>query len=91
MFAVNTALMTLATLYTLLFLKWQTRPEQKSLREAGVSNPLVDFFDLNNVRNTFHTLAKKRTHMRRTFLWLLLIAMALYTFQRGNNKFSYNL
>lgn len=83
MFTINTCLMVVATLYCLIFLKWQTRPEQMSLREAGVSNPIKDFFDLENIRQTIRTLTKKRAQKRRLFLWFLLICMAFYTFQRG--------
>lgn len=89
MFAVNTILMVLAFLYSLLFLKWQTRPEQKSLKEAGVTNPIKDFFDLNNIKQTVITLQKKRTSNRRLYLWILLISMALYTFQRDERPVMY--
>lgn len=83
MFAINTCLMAVATLYTVIFLKWQTRPEQKSLKEAGVKNPVKDFFDVNNIVQTIKTLTKRRPHNRTLFLWFLLISMAFYTFQRG--------
>lgn len=83
MFAINTFLMTLATLYTVIFLKWQTRPEQKSLKEAGIKNPVTDFFDAKNIIHTVTTLTQKRPNNRRLFLWFLLISMAFYTFQRG--------
>lgn len=83
MFAINTSLMTMATVYSFICLKWQTRPEQQSLREAGVRNPFTDFFDINNIKQTMVTLTKRRTNYRRLFLWFFLISMALYTFQRG--------
>lgn len=83
MFAINTSLMVLATLYTVIFLKWQTRPEQKSLKEAGVTNPVTDFFDVKNIAQTLSILTQKRPNNRRLFLWFLLISMAFYTFQRG--------
>lgn len=83
MFAINTSLMVVATLYALILLDWQTRVEQKSLKQAGVKNPITDFFDVKNIVQTVVTLTKKRTNNRRLFLWLLLISMAFYTFQRG--------
>ncbi|CAH2207704.1 jg20076 [Pararge aegeria aegeria] len=83
MFAINSCLMVVSTVYCFVFLEWQTRPEQKSLKEAGVRNPLGDFFDLNNIKQTIGTLTKKRPNNRRLFLWFLLISMAFYTFQRG--------
>lgn len=83
MFAINTCLMIVATLHCLFFLKWQTSPTQKTLREAGVTNPIRDFFDVKNIKQTITTLTKKRRNNRRLFLWFLLISMAFYTFQRG--------
>ncbi|XP_049884973.1 proton-coupled folate transporter [Pectinophora gossypiella] len=89
MFAVNTSLMVLASLHCWLFLDWQTRVEQKSLREAGVRNPVTDFFDLNNIKMTLLTLTKKRPNHKRMFLWFLLISMAFYTFQRDERPVMY--
>ncbi|KOB75955.1 Tetracyclin-resistance protein, partial [Operophtera brumata] len=89
MFAINTSLMVVATLYTFIFLKWQTTPEQKSLKEAGVTNPITDFLDVNNLTSTLRTLSKKRPNNRRLFLWLLLTSMAFYTFQRDERPVMY--
>ncbi|XP_059055159.1 proton-coupled folate transporter isoform X2 [Achroia grisella] len=89
MFAINTSLMVLATLYCLIFLEWQTRPEQKSLREANVNNVITDFFDFNNIKRTVITLTKKRHNNRRLYLWFLLISMAFYTFQRDERPVMY--
>ncbi|KAJ8737252.1 hypothetical protein PYW07_000523 [Mythimna separata] len=89
MFAINTSLMVLATLYTIIFLKWQTRPEQKSLKEAGIKNPLTDFFDVKNITHTITILTQKRPNNRRLFLWFLLISMAFYTFQRDERSVMY--
>lgn len=83
MFAINTSLMVIATLYTVIFLKWQTRPEQQTMQQAGIRNPIRDFFDVNNIIQTITTLTKKRPNNRTLFLWFLLISMAFYTFQRG--------
>ncbi|VVD02769.1 unnamed protein product [Leptidea sinapis] len=87
MFAINTSLMVLATLYCVLTLKWQSRAEQVSMRDAGVRNPIKDFFDLNNIKQSVTTLTKKRSHNRRMFLWFLLISTAFYTFQRDEKPF----
>ncbi|XP_026333444.1 proton-coupled folate transporter, partial [Hyposmocoma kahamanoa] len=89
MFLINTSLMVVATLCCILFLKWQTRPEQKSLREAGATNPLTDFLDINNMKQTLRTLSKPRANHRRLFLWFLLISMAFYTFQRDERSVMY--
>ncbi|XP_032527478.1 lysosomal proton-coupled steroid conjugate and bile acid symporter SLC46A3 isoform X2 [Danaus plexippus] len=89
MFAINSCLMLVATLYCTVFLKWQTRPEQRSLKDDDVTNPVKDFFDLNNIRQTLITLTKKRSNNRRLFLWFLLISMAFYTFQRDERPVMY--
>ncbi|KAL4717813.1 hypothetical protein ACJJTC_000962 [Scirpophaga incertulas] len=89
MFAINTCFMVLATLHCLFTLEWQTGPQQKSLSEAGVKNPVVDFFDYNNVRKTIQTLTKWRVGNRRLFLWFLFLSMAFYTFQRDERPVLY--
>lgn len=89
MFAINTCLMGIATIYTVLFTKWQTRPEQKSLKQAGVKNPVKDFFDINNITQTIKILTKKRPNNNTLFLWFLLISMACYTFQRDERPIMY--
>ncbi|CAK1588674.1 unnamed protein product [Parnassius mnemosyne] len=89
MFLINSCLMLIATVYCILFLKWQTRPEQKSLHEANLRNPISDFFDLSNISQTLVTLSKKRPNNRRILLWFLLISMAFYTFQRDERPVMY--
>ncbi|XP_068633373.1 lysosomal proton-coupled steroid conjugate and bile acid symporter SLC46A3 isoform X2 [Battus philenor] len=89
MFLINTCLMFVATIYCIFGLKWQTRPEQKSLRTAHVRNPVTDFFDLRNISQTLVTLSKKRNNNRRLLLWFLLISMAFYTFQRDERTAMY--
>ncbi|XP_013179411.1 PREDICTED: proton-coupled folate transporter [Papilio xuthus] len=89
MFLINTCLMLIATIYCIFALKWQTRIEQKSLREANVKNPIADFFEWNNISQTVVTLTKKRPNNRRMLLWFLLISMAFYTFQRDERPVMY--
>lgn len=89
MFAINTTLMVIATVYCLFFLKWQSRVGQRSLREDGVRNPIKDFFDVNNIKSSITTLVKKRPSNRRMFLWFLLLSMGLYTFQRDERPVMY--
>ncbi|KAJ0183899.1 hypothetical protein K1T71_000322 [Dendrolimus kikuchii] len=89
MFAINTALMVIATLSAFLLLEWQTRTEMKSLKQAGLKNPITDFFDVKNIMQTVVTLTKKRSNNRRLFLWFLLISMAFYTFQRDERPVMY--
>ncbi|XP_072930552.1 lysosomal proton-coupled steroid conjugate and bile acid symporter SLC46A3 [Epargyreus clarus] len=88
-FAVNSGLMVIATAYSILCLDWQTRIEQKSLKEAGVKNPITDFFSSGNIKQTIVTLTKQRPGNRRLFLWFLLISMVFYTFQRDEKQVMY--
>ncbi|CAF4751667.1 unnamed protein product [Pieris macdunnoughi] len=89
MFAINCCLMVLATFHCIFFLKWQTRNEQMSASEAGVTNPIKDFFNINNIKETVITLTKQRPNNRRLFLWFLLVSMAFYTFQRDEKPVLY--
>lgn len=59
------------------------------MKEAGVVNPITDFFDMSNIKSTVVTLTKKRGTNGRIFLWILLLSMALYTFQRGKCLITY--
>lgn len=79
MFAINATLLLLAIVYSFVWLKWQT-----SLRQQPLSgtNWLLDFFDMRHVSTTVRTLVKSRRNHGKLHLWLLLLAMCLYTFQR---------
>lgn len=48
-----------------------------------------DFFDGKHVADTIRTLVRKRANHCRTFLWILLIAMFFYTFQRDERSYTY--
>ncbi|EDV95782.1 proton-coupled folate transporter [Drosophila grimshawi] len=89
MFAVNASLLFTAIIYTLLVLKWQTTPNQRSLRELGCCGFWGDFFDVQHIKDSFGVLAKRRSGHRRTFLYILLLSMALYTFQRDEGNYLY--
>ena len=82
MFAINTSLLTLAILYSFVWLKWRTSSQQQPL--VG-TNWLLDFFDVRHVTTTVRTLVKSRLHHGKLHLWFLLLAMCLYTFQRDEN------
>lgn len=86
MFTINTLLLVFAIIYTFLALDWQTSPHQKPL--AGV-NVVNDFFDKKHVRATIETLTKSRPNRGKLHLWVLFLAMALYTFQRDEKPMSY--
>lgn len=84
MFVLNSSLMILAILYSSVRLKWRSNPRQRPLSEAD--NKFFDFFDYNHVIATTKVLCQKRPNNKRTYLWLLLIMMALYTFQRDERE-----
>lgn len=69
--------------------QWLTSEKQRSIRELKCMNVLNDFFDRKHVRESIRTLTRSRTLHRRTFLWLFLVAMACYTFQRDERPMTY--
>jgi len=83
MFATNATLLLMAIIYSLVRLKWQTSPRQQSLLGT---NWLLDFFDMRHVATTIQTLTKPRRNHGKLHLWLLLLAMCLYTFQRDEKS-----
>ncbi|CAL7942134.1 unnamed protein product [Xylocopa violacea] len=86
MFIINTSLLVLAILYSLIRLKWQTLPQQQPLEGA---NLLTDFFDKKHVVATMRTVTKDRPNYGKVHLWLLLVIMMLYTFQRDEKPMSF--
>ncbi|XP_031830327.2 putative peptidoglycan muropeptide transporter SLC46 isoform X1 [Nomia melanderi] len=86
MFIINTSLLVVAILYTLIRLKWQTLSQQQSLLGT---NLLTDFFDKKHVAATMKTLTRPRRNHGKMHLWLLLLIMMLYTFQRDEKPMSY--
>ncbi|XP_017043048.1 proton-coupled folate transporter [Drosophila ficusphila] len=89
MFTVNASLIALAIIYSLCALKWQTTPKQRSLRELGCCGFWGDFFDKQHVKDSLAVLVKSRKGHRRSFLIILLVSMALYTFQRDEGQYLY--
>ncbi|CAD1477687.1 unnamed protein product, partial [Heterotrigona itama] len=86
MFTINTILLVLAIVYSLIRLKWQTLSQQQSL--VG-TNLLTDFFDKKHIVATVKTMTKSRPNHGKLHLWLLLIIMMLYTFQRDEKPMSF--
>lgn len=86
MFTINTTLLVISVIYSLIVLKWQTNPRQMSL---GGVNVFTDFFDKEHVIASIKTLTKPRKNNARLHLWILFIAMAFYTFQRDEKPMSY--
>lgn len=55
----------------------------------GCSGLLGDFFDKKHIVDTVNTLVRQRTNNRRLFLWIFLVAMFFYTFQRDERSYTY--
>ncbi|CAH1972827.1 unnamed protein product [Acanthoscelides obtectus] len=87
MFVINTILMALSVIYTLIRLDWQSNEHQRPLSEA--KNIFLDFFDYNHVVATVKTITKKRRNNRRTYLYCLIIMMSIYVFQRDEREVMY--
>jgi hypothetical protein len=86
MFGINVSLLIAAILYTLWRLKWRTTDSQQPIP----CNFLRDFFECDHVVQSVKTVVRKRPGNRRTYLVILFIAMALYTFQRGQCGLCYS-
>ncbi|XP_055695671.1 solute carrier family 46 member 3 [Lutzomyia longipalpis] len=89
MFMINASCLLAAIIYSLIHLKWQTTSNQRSLREVGCSGVLCDFFDRHHVVESLKTLCRKREMKRHVYLWIFMVAMALYTFQRDEKPMMY--
>lgn len=70
-------------------MQWQTTPNQRSLRELGCCGFWCDYFDRQHIKDSITVLTKPRRGHRRIFLYILLISMALYTFQRDEGNYFY--
>jgi PCFT/HCP family folate transporter-like MFS transporter 1/3 len=85
LFATNASLVVVALIYSALRLQWRSAPNMSITEKVPVSRFFCDFFDKNHLIQTIRAVIKKRPGHRRAYLVALLIAMALYTFQRGKN------
>lgn len=89
MFAINASLLFASIVYSSLRLKARTTDRQISIRELPWYLMPVDFFDRNHVVRSLQTFFKKRTMNRRIYLYVLMIAMSFYTFQRDEKPKMY--
>jgi hypothetical protein len=85
MFGINASLLFAAILYTLWRLKWRTAEGQEPIP----NNCFGDFFDCDHAVQSVKSVVRKRSGNRRLYLVILFIAMALYTFQRGQSELYY--
>ncbi|KAF7400515.1 hypothetical protein HZH66_005699 [Vespula vulgaris] len=86
MFTINSVLLAIAIIYSFLNLKWRTSTQQRQFSNV---NPFFEFFDKKHVAETIKTLIRRRKNHERAYLWIFLLAMALYTFQRDEKPMSY--
>lgn len=89
MFAINASCLAAAILYSTLHLKWKTNDKQRSITEVGCCGILPDFFDKEHVIQSVKTMTKRRPMNRRAYLWMFMIAMLFYTFQRDEKPMTY--
>lgn len=89
MFSINAGCLVVAFLYSLVRLDWATTPQQRPLQPSSLcscdvnQNGLLDFFDKDHLVESVKTIIKKRPNHGRLFIFILIISLALYTFQRG--------
>lgn len=72
-----------------ILLKWKTNDKQRSITEVGCCGVIPDFFDKEHVIQSVKTMTKKRTMNRRAYLWIFMISMLFYTFQRDEKPMTY--
>ena len=89
MFTINASLLLLCIIYTLWNLQWQTTSNQKPITDIPWMNWLSDFFDKKHFIKSVSTLTKRRHDGRRSYLFVMMISMALYAFQRDEKPFLY--
>lgn len=73
----------------LFFNQWLTTDKQRPITEIKCTGVLYDFFDRKHVADSIRTLTKYRPLNRRTYLWIFMIAMLCYTFQRDERPMTY--
>jgi len=89
MFSINVTCLVLAIVYTIFCLKWMTNDRQRPITELGWKRILPDFFDREHVVQSVRTMTKKRESFRRAYLWIFMIAMLFYTFQRDEKPMTF--
>lgn len=89
MFAINASLLLLSIIYSIIRLKSRTTDRQVSITELRWYRMPGDFFDKQHVVTSLKTFFKKRTMNRRIYLYILMVAMSFYTFQRDEKPKMY--
>lgn len=89
MFTINASCLIAAILYSTFRLQWKTNDKQRSITEVSCCGVLPDFFDKEHVVESVKTMTKKRAMNRRAYLWMFMISMLFYTFQRDEKPMTY--
>lgn len=89
MFSLNATLLALSILYTAVHLQWKTNARQRPISEVGCCGVLPDFFDRRHVAASVRTMLRPRDTNRRAYLWILMVCMLFYTFQRDERPMTY--
>lgn len=70
-------------------LQWMTNDRQRPITEVSWKRILPDFFDREHVVESFRTMTKPRDSFRRAYLWIFMITMLFYTFQRDEKPMTF--
>lgn len=89
MFAINASLLLLSIIYSIVRLKSRTTDRHVSILELPWYRMPGDFFDRKHVVTSLKTFFKKRTMNRRIYLYILMVSMSFYTFQRDEKPKMY--
>lgn len=85
MFALNAGIQICALVSAYFLMDWQTTTSQHSMSHMSIWNIFQAYFQFRHIASSYRVLTRKRPANRRAFLIMLLISMALYTFQREEN------
>lgn len=69
-------------IYAFFSPQWMTNEKQQPITALNCMAIVPDFFDREHVVQSLRTMTKKRESHRRAYLWIFMIAMLFYTFQR---------
>lgn len=83
-FLVNIFCIMIALVYSIFFLKWQTKPEQRHISEVPLSGLWKDLFESGNLSDSLKTFVNKRPN--RSLLWLSISILGLAIFHRGEKS-----
>lgn len=66
-----------------------TNEKQRPINDVGWLGAIPDFFDRKHVVESIRTMTKQRESHRRAYLWIFMITMLFYTFQRDEKPMTF--